>query len=195
VIEHAIALARHARTPLTVNISAASIDDATSRRVILERLKAASLPSGRLIFEVTESAAIANADAARVFADRLNDLGCPLALDDFGVAFGSFLTLKQLPFDYVKVDGSFIRNVTESDMDPVFVEAIARAAKRLGKRTIAEQVSSDAAISLLRDLGVDMAQAYLLGRPAPAAEALAAHRAAADSAWRSDDRAGESLVA
>jgi diguanylate cyclase (GGDEF)-like protein len=174
VIEHAIELARHAPTPLTVNISAATIDDEISRRVIVERLKAAGLPSGRLIFEVTESAAIANVDAARAFADRLNALGSPLALDDFGVAFGSFLTLKQLPFDYVKIDGSFIRNVTENDMDPVFVEAIARAAKRLGKRTIAEQVSSDAAISLLRDLGVDMAQAYLLGRPAPAAEALAA---------------------
>jgi EAL domain-containing protein (putative c-di-GMP-specific phosphodiesterase class I) len=114
-----------------------------------------------------------------------------LALDDFGVAFGSFLTLKQLPFDYVKIDGSFIRHVTENDMDPVFVEAIARAAKRLGKRTIAEQVSSAAAISLLRDLGVDMAQAYLLGRPAPAAEVLAPANAAASSAWR----AGEPLVA
>jgi diguanylate cyclase (GGDEF)-like protein len=194
-IEHAIELARHAPTPLTVNISAASIDDAASRRLILERLKAASLPSGQLIFEVTESAAIANADAARVFADRLNDLGSPLALDDFGVAFGSFNTLKQLPFDYVKIDGSFIRNVTENDMDPVFVEAIARAAKRLGKRTIAEQVSSEAAISLLRDLGVDLAQAYLLGSPAPAADVLAPSKAAADSAWRSDERAGEPLVA
>jgi diguanylate cyclase (GGDEF)-like protein len=173
VIEHAIQLARHAPTPLTVNISAASIDDATSRRVIVERLRAACLPPGRLIFEVTESAAVANADAARAFADRLNELGCPLALDDFGVAFGSFLSLKQLPFDYVKIDGSFIRNVTDNDTDPVFVEAIARAAKRLGKRTIAEQVSSDAAVELLRDLGVDMAQAYLLGMPGPAEEVLA----------------------
>jgi EAL domain-containing protein (putative c-di-GMP-specific phosphodiesterase class I) len=77
----------------------------------------------------------------------------------------------------------------------VFVEAIARAARRLGKRTIAEQVSSDAAVSLLRDLGVDMAQAYLLGRPGPATEVLAPYKPAADSASGPDDRAVQPLVA
>jgi diguanylate cyclase (GGDEF)-like protein len=195
VIEHAIELARHAPTPLTVNISAASIDDAHSRGLIIRRLKAAGLPAGRLIFEVTESAAVANVDAARAFAHRLNDLGSPLALDDFGVAFGSFQSLKQLPFDYVKIDGSFIRDLTKNDTDPVFVEAIARAARRLGKRTIAEQVSSHAAVSLLRDLGVDMAQAYLLGRPGPAEEVLAPYKPAEDRAYRPDDRALQPLVA
>lgn len=176
VIARAIELARTAPTPLTVNISPATVNDAPSRSIVIESLRVAALPKGRLMFEVTETAALTGADTARAFADQLHELGCGLALDDFGVAFASFLSLKQLPFDVVKIDGSLIRDIVEDEMDSVFVEAIARAARRVGKRTVAEHVTSYAALDLLRGLGVDMAQAYLLGLPAPVAEAFALAR-------------------
>jgi diguanylate cyclase (GGDEF)-like protein len=178
VIERAIDLARDAPSALTVNISPTSVNDPASQRRILERLSAAGLDRGQLIFEVTETAAVANCETAGAFADRLDDLGCPLALDDFGVGFGSFMSLKQLPYAFVKIDGSFVRGILDSEMDRIFVEAIARAARRLGKRVIAEHVPSAAAIPLLLELGVDMGQAYVLGEPRPVAEAFASARAA-----------------
>ena len=178
VLDHAITLAQDAPTPLTVNISGPSMADPASQRLILERVAVARLPAGRLILEVTETAAVTNWDTARAFAAELHGLGSALALDDFGVAFASFLSLKQLPFDYIKIDGSFIRDILDDEMDRIFVEAIARAARRLGKRTVAEQVASIEAVSLLRELGIDMAQAYILGEPRPAAVAFTATRVA-----------------
>ena len=137
---------------------------------------------------MTETAAVANFETARAFADQLDDLGCPLALDDFGVAFGSFMSLKQLPYAFVKIDGSFVRGILENEVDRIFVEAIARAARRLGKRVIAEHVPSADAIPLLLELGVDMGQAYVLGEPRPVAEAFAAGRTARSLAGRAELR-------
>ncbi len=92
-------------------------------------------------------------------------------LDDFGVAFGSFFHLRQLPFDWIKIDGSFIRDITTDRTDQVLVGAIVTAARQLGKRTVAEHVADDATLALVAGLGVDLAQGLHLGTPEPIAHA------------------------
>ncbi|MGA2927302.1 MAG: EAL domain-containing protein, partial [Solirubrobacteraceae bacterium] len=121
----------------------------------------------RLMFEVTESAAISRIEQARSFSRPLQQLGCGIALDDFGTGYGSFIHLKQLPYSYIKIDGEFVRNLPTSNNDRLVVQALATLAQGMGKKTVAEFVSDDETVALLRDLGVDYAQGYHLGRPTP----------------------------
>jgi EAL domain-containing protein (putative c-di-GMP-specific phosphodiesterase class I) len=118
-----------------------------------------------LIFEITETAAIANMPEATMFARRVNELGASLALDDFGTGFGSFYYLKHLPVRYVKLDGEFIQNLPQSEVDAHMVNAIVGMAQGLGIKTVAESVSDEETIHVLRRQGVDYAQGYHVGRP------------------------------
>jgi EAL domain-containing protein (putative c-di-GMP-specific phosphodiesterase class I) len=120
-----------------------------------------------LIFEVTETAAIANMPEATSFARRVNELGSSLALDDFGTGFGSFYYLKHLPVRYVKLDGEFIQNLPQSEIDAHMVNAIVGIAQGPGIKTVAESVSDEETIRLLRRQGVDYAQGFHVGPPAP----------------------------
>jgi EAL domain-containing protein (putative c-di-GMP-specific phosphodiesterase class I) len=113
-----------------------------------------------------------NITDAREFADNLTGLGCRFALDDFGAGFGSFYYLKHLPFDYLKIDGDFIRNLAANPADQLMVKALVDVAKGLGKHTIAEFVGDEATVRLLREYGVDLAQGYHLGRPQKVTETL-----------------------
>jgi EAL domain-containing protein (putative c-di-GMP-specific phosphodiesterase class I) len=122
--------------------------------------------------------AIGSFDRARRLAGVLSDLGCGLALDDFGSGFGSFYYLKHLPFDLVKIDGDFIRDLPASRTDQLTVEAIVRIAEGLGKSTVAEFVGNAETLALVERLGVDYAQGYHLGMPSPAAAEPAFLRAA-----------------
>jgi predicted signal transduction protein with EAL and GGDEF domain len=106
-------------------------------------LTEAGIDPSRLVFEVTETSAIANIEEAKAFARRLHARGCQLALDDFGAGFGSFYYLKNLPFDYFKIDGDFIRGIAASHTDQLVVEAIVGIARGLGKKTIAEFVTDE----------------------------------------------------
>jgi len=158
---------------LAVNLSGASVSDPALLDMIERDLEALAPPAGSLIFEVTETAAIVNLDRARTFAATLAELGCELALDDFGAGFGSFYYLKRLPFDYLKIDGDFIRQLTSSHEDQLVVRAIVEIARGLGKRTVAEFVGDVETMTLLRELGVDDAQGFHIGRPAPLTELFA----------------------
>ena len=109
-------------------------------------------------------------DEAREFASKLTSMGCRFALDDFGAGFGSFYYLKYLPLEFLKIDGDFISDLASSDTDQAMVRAIVDLSLRLGKATIAEFVSDDETIELLREYGVDFAQGYHVGRPAPIEE-------------------------
>ena len=120
-----------------------------------------------LIFEVTETAAIANIGRARSLAHDLADLGCQFALDDFGSGFGSFYYLKHLPFDVVKIDGDFIKELPATRTDQLTVQAIVQIARGLGKTTTAEFVGDEATVKLLREFGVNYAQGFHVGRPEP----------------------------
>ena len=153
-----------------VNLSPASMSDPHTRAFITECVRGALLPAGRLVFEITEHAAVADLPAAQAFAAELRQLGCGLALDDFGVAFASFYHLKALPFDSIKIDGSFIRSITEDATDQALVRAIVTVAGELGKRTVAEHVEGEEAMALLAAMGVDYAQSFYLGLPRPVEE-------------------------
>jgi EAL domain-containing protein (putative c-di-GMP-specific phosphodiesterase class I) len=120
-----------------------------------------------VIFEITETAAVSDFSAARTFMNAVRELGCVFSLDDFGVGFSSFSYVKQLPVDYVKIDGSFVRTLVDSPDDQVFVRALAEVARGFGKQTVAEFVEDESALNMIRDFGVDYAQGYFVGKPQP----------------------------
>jgi diguanylate cyclase (GGDEF)-like protein len=159
---------------LHVNLSGASIADISVLEFIERRLDEGDADPARCTFEITETARIHDYQVAAGFADRLTEFGCQVAIDDYGAGFGPFHYLKQIPFDVIKIDGAFIRDMPNNDADQLTVQAIVQIARGLGKTTIAEYVQDDATTQLLREYGVDMAQGYHLGRPVDAAEALAA---------------------
>jgi EAL domain-containing protein (putative c-di-GMP-specific phosphodiesterase class I) len=140
--------------------------------MIEQSLANADVDPSRLIFEITETAAIANMTEATRFAKGLTGLGCSLALDDFGTGFGSFYYLKHLPVRYVKMDGEFIQNLPRSQVDEHMVRAIVGVAQGLGIKTVAESVADDETIRLLLEHGVDYAQGFYVGKPEPVAAGL-----------------------
>ena len=158
---------------LEVNLSGRSVGDTELLSLIERELKERSIDPSSLVLEVTETAAIANMDRARGFATRLRALGCGFALDDFGAGFGSFYYLKHIPFDYVKIDGEFIRNLPASSTDQLILDSIVQMSKGLGKHTIAEFVGNGETVEVLKAHGVDYGQGYHFGKPRPVAEALA----------------------
>jgi diguanylate cyclase (GGDEF)-like protein/PAS domain S-box-containing protein len=174
VIDHAIRLLADRRAAglelcVHVNLSGDSLTDEGLMDFIAAAVRNAPIDPTRLVFEVTETEAIVNVERARQLARRLSSLGCGLALDDFGSGFGSFYYLKHLPFDLIKIDGDFVRELPASRTDQLTIEAIVQIARGLGKPTVAEFVGDDATLALLRRLGVDFAQGYHLGVPGPVA--------------------------
>ena len=181
VARKAIALiAEHERAGhelvLNINLSGKSIGDLKLATLIEEALTQAGIDASRLNFELTETAAIANIEDAKAFADRLRGRGCKFALDDFGAGFGSFYYLKNFPFDSLKIDGEFIRGLSSSSMDRLVIEAIVSIARGMGKTTVAEFVADERTIHLLREIGVDFAQGYHIGMPRPVSEVLGVSR-------------------
>jgi diguanylate cyclase (GGDEF)-like protein/PAS domain S-box-containing protein len=162
------------RLVLHVNLSGKSIGDPKVAELTEGALTQIGIDPSRLVFELTETAAIANFEEAKAFAHRLRARGCQLALDDFGAGFGSFYYLKNLPFDYFKIDGDFIRGVAASPMDQLVVGAVVGIARGMGKKTIAEFVTDEETVRLLEKAGVDYAQGYYVGRPQPLRDLLPA---------------------
>ena len=152
---------------LEVNLSGLSIGDDELLAAVESGLRETGVDPARLTFEITETAAVANIAKARAFAERLSELGCKFALDDFGAGFGSFYYLKHLPFDFLKIDGEFVKGCASSETDRLLIEAVVGIARGMGKRTIAEFVGNEDTVRTLRRLGVDMGQGYHLGRPEP----------------------------
>jgi EAL domain-containing protein (putative c-di-GMP-specific phosphodiesterase class I) len=148
-----------------INLSGRTMEDPDLVANLERHLKRYQVDPQRIIFEVTETAAVADLRVARKLVDDVRSLGCRFALDDFGVGFSSFSYLKQLPADYVKIDGSFIKNLADSRYDQVITKALGGVASGFGKRTIAEFVQDEATLDLLREYGIDYAQGYHIGRP------------------------------
>jgi diguanylate cyclase (GGDEF)-like protein/PAS domain S-box-containing protein len=155
-----------------VNVSGSSVTDLSVLEYIERHLDEGDADPTQLTFEITESAAIRDFETAASFADRLGEFGCEVAIDDYGAGFAPFYYLKHLPFDLIKIDGEFVRDLASSDADQLTVKAIVGIAHGLGKRTIAEFVQDERTARLLREYGVDMAQGFHLGRPVALAEAL-----------------------
>jgi diguanylate cyclase (GGDEF)-like protein/PAS domain S-box-containing protein len=160
---------------LSINVSGRTLVDEEIADELAELLAAHPIPPQHLVVEATETAAITNIARAQVFAQRLHELGCRFALDDFGAGFASFYYLKHLRFDEIKIDGEFVRQLPESRADQLIVDAVVRIAKGLGASTVAEFVSSDETIGVLRGLGVDYGQGVRLGMPMPVEQVLPGH--------------------
>ncbi len=152
---------------IAINVSALSVTDPHMLRFIAATLARHEVDPGRLAIEITETAAISDMDSARAFCAGVLDLGCALALDDFGAGFGSFEYLKQLPFSHLKIDGGFIRELPSSRTDQLVVRALARIARGMGRETIAEFVGDERTVAMLRAYDVDYAQGFQIGMPAP----------------------------
>ncbi len=162
------------RVVLAVNISGRSISQPELSTHIDRVLEQSAIDPSCLVFEVTETAAIADLPAARTFAKRLHSRGCGLALDDFGAGFASFYYLKALPFNYVKIDGNFVQSLDTSRTDQLLISAIVTVARGMGKETIAECVTSQATIELLKASGVDYGQGFYIATPLPVEDVLPA---------------------
>jgi diguanylate cyclase (GGDEF)-like protein len=158
---------------LHVNISGVSMTDLSVLEFIERRLDEGDADPARCTFEITQTARVEDYDTAAGFADRLTEFGCEVAIDDYGAGFGPFAYLQKVPFDVIKIDGTFIRDLPRNDADQLTVKAIVEIARGLGKRTIAEFVEDEDTRTLLQEYGVDMAQGYHLGRPTDAAEGFA----------------------
>lgn len=152
-----------------INLSGASLSDERFRGHLRELLVQHRLPPGRLCFEITETAAVANLSKVVPFIEEIKALGCLFALDDFGSGLSSFAYLKSLPVDYLKIDGSFVKDIDDDPIDLAMVQAIHAIGHVMGLKTIAEYVHSEAIVQRLRSIGVDYAQGFHVGRPAPIA--------------------------
>lgn len=159
---------------LHMNLSGASLTDLSVLEFIERRLDEGEADPARCTFEITQTARVEDFDTAAGFADRLTEFGCEVAIDDYGAGSGPFSFLKKVPFDVIKIDGTFIKDMPRNDADQLVVKAIVEIARGLGKRTIAEFVEDEDTKRMLTEYGVDMAQGYHLGRPVDSAELSAA---------------------
>src|SRR5436190_15918482 len=169
---------------LDVNIAAQSLGDYELTSLIEQQIAMTDLDPGRLILEVSENVAAAHLEDAQRLAKRLRGLGCGFALDDFGSTFASFRHLRDLPINYLKIDGDLVVTVTESRTGQLTIKSLVELAKGLGAETIAEYVSDDQTLEFLREQGVGYAQGYRIGRPRPIEEVLETPPAAREAPKR-----------
>lgn len=150
---------------LSINLSGHALSDLKLQRWICDALSNDQIDPSLIIFEITETIAVSNFSSAQKMMKEIRSRGCKFAIDDFGVGFSSFYYLMHLPVDYVKIDGSFIKEILHSKEDQVLVHALADIAKGLGKKTIAEFVENGEILSKLKSYGIDYAQGYYIGKP------------------------------
>ncbi len=150
-----------------INLSGASINDEQFIEFLHEQFTLHQIPPALICFEITETVAIANLGKAAQFIRSLKELGCRFALDDFGSGMSSFVYLKNLPVDYLKIDGSFVKNIVDEPIDLAMVEAINQIGHVMGIKTIAEFVENQDILEKITALGVDYAQGYGIAKPRP----------------------------
>ncbi len=156
---------------LSINISGQTLADPTFLEFVVEELDRTGVQPAQICFEVAETAVIGNMDQARRFVDVLHGMGCRFALDDFGTDLGGFANLKQLPLDYLKIDGSFMRDLGRDTVNQAMVSAVVGMARTLNFRLVAEQIEDVASLEAARAMGIDFVQGHAIGRPRPLAPA------------------------
>lgn len=156
----------------SINLSGGSFHDPSFLDFIAQQLAAARVPPAKICFEITETAAIEDLDKACHLIGELRSLGCRFALDDFGSGLASYSHLKDLPVNFLKIDGEFVENIASNELDRAMVESINQIARVLGIETVAERVASQAALETILTVGVDYAQGNWVGLPRPLAELL-----------------------
>jgi diguanylate cyclase (GGDEF)-like protein/PAS domain S-box-containing protein len=159
----------------SINLSGHSLADDSMLDFITDAFKQYSIPTTKICFEITETAAISNLNNATKFIRHLRKIGCSFSLDDFGSGLSSFAYLKNLPVDYVKIDGLFIKDILEDRVNLAMVKSINEVGHIMGKKTIAEFVENKKTFDLLRELGVCYAQGYDIAKPVPLSKLLKTH--------------------
>jgi diguanylate cyclase (GGDEF)-like protein/PAS domain S-box-containing protein len=172
---------RDRHTYLHLNLSAASIGDASFVAHVLEALEESGVAPEILVFEITETALVSNMAVAATTVGRLREVGCQIALDDFGAGLSSFNYLRQFPVDMVKIDGSFVHNMTTNAVDRYIVKSIHQIAQELGAQTVAEFVEDQATFELVSSMGITFAQGYAIHTPEPLDAIMADHGVWADA--------------
>ena len=157
-----------------INLSGQSLTNPGFLEFIRDEIRQGRVPPSNICFEITETAAISNIDEAIALIRALQGLGCRFALDDFGAGLSSFGYLKELPVDYLKIDGSFVRNVCNDDVSLAMVSAICQIGRTMGLSMVAEFVGDDETMKVLSRIGVDFVQGYHVGKPAPLQDITAA---------------------
>ena len=161
------AIALTANRSVAINISGQTLGDLQFLEFVVECLDSTGVAPGQVCFEISESAVVANLEQARRFVGVLHGMGCQFALDDFGSGVGSFSNLRNLPLDYLKIDGSFMRNLARDTVNQAMVAAMIKLARTLNFKVIAEQVEDSSALDAARRMGVDYLQGYAVARPQP----------------------------
>ena len=151
----------------SINLSGLTLSDENMLGFISEQFRKWEIPTQKICFEITETAAIANLSNATRFINQLREQGCLFSLDDFGSGLSSFAYLKNLPVDFLKIDGLFVKDILDDKVDLAMVRSINEVGHIMGKKTIAEFVENRQILTLLSELGVDYAQGYCIGKPVP----------------------------
>ncbi len=162
-------------TMLFINLSGLSLREDDMARFIGEAACDTGIEPANICFEITETAAVAQLAVGVRFMRELREMGFRFALDDFGAGMSSFAYLKNLPVDFIKIDGAFVRDMLDDPVDHVFVETIHRIGRLMGKRTIAEFIENDALLAEARAIGIDYAQGHAVGKPRPLDAVLAGY--------------------
>ena len=178
-----------------INLSGQSLQDESFLEYVVDQIKESGLPPGVLCFELTETATIGNLVKAQNFMRRLQDLGCQFALDDFGTGVSSLAYLKDLSVNYLKIDGSFVRDAVINARSESMIKAIAQLAKVMCMETIAEYVETDVLRARMADLGVDYGQGFAMGKAQPLEDLLRelAIYEATVSDWNAPDAAVDQI--
>jgi len=151
----------------SINLTSHSIANERSRSAIISMAERHDFPRSKICFEITETNAISNLPEAIEFITKLRSLGCRFALDDFGTGFSSFGYLKNLDVDYLKIDGSFVRDIVDDKIDKVMIAAISEIAKEMGIKTVAEYVENEQILRELKKVNVDLGQGFGIAKPMP----------------------------
>jgi EAL domain-containing protein (putative c-di-GMP-specific phosphodiesterase class I) len=150
---------------IAINISGQTLADVQFLEFVVECLDSTGANPAQVCFEIAESTVVANFEQARRFVGVLHGMGCRFALDDFGSGIGSFANLKNLAVDYLKIDGSFFKNLARDTVNQAMVSAMIRLARTLNFKVIAEQIEDASALDAARQIGVDYLQGFAIGRP------------------------------
>jgi len=150
-----------------INLSGQTLNDDSFLCFVIDALKETGIPPEKICFEITETAAIVNLTNASYITKNLKDIGCLFSLDDFGSGLSSFAYLKNLPVDFLKIDGMFVKDIVSDPIDFAMVKSINDIGHVMGKKTIAEFVENEEILEKLRGIGVDYAQGYGIAKPAP----------------------------
>jgi EAL domain-containing protein (putative c-di-GMP-specific phosphodiesterase class I) len=158
---------KHKATSFGINLSSHAFQDTALLPLLKDKLEKSGVRPEKIVFEITETAAIANYSQTREMIMNIRQLGCRFALDDFGSGFSSFNYIKEFPVDYLKIDGAFITNLINDPVDQTLVKSMIEIAKTLNKEIIAEFVENKTVLDLLLQYGADYAQGYFIGKPMP----------------------------